>query len=248
MRHIGCFLHIVVIGTVAAGLASCDKPKEELPSAPPGNKNFVWRAPVAPEDNSLTPLPGSSLLTMKTKNIDQVFRPDIPVELTKSLSRYRATRDADERSDIVQDVAALGTSGPEAVAIADTLGQMFAMEQDEDIKTDILNDLAQLETPSAFDQIMKGVDSGQPEAVQEAAKDALVDFINTLAMGDEPHAFDQIIRGLDPKFPEEVRQAAVDALGILGDARAVPVLQPLLADDSPEIRESAQTALEVLAN
>jgi HEAT repeat protein len=45
-----------------------------------------------------------------------------------------------------------------------------------------------------------------------------------------------------------VRENAIDELGELGQPEAIPYLQPLLNDEHPDVRQAAETAIEVLTS
>jgi len=72
------------------------------------------------------------------------------------------------------------------------------------------------------------------------------DILGELGDLDDPSAFDQIAQALDQHQPDEVRIAAIEALDSLGDKRAIPLLQPLLADRDGEVRGAAQTVTDSL--
>lgn len=62
--------------------------------------------------------------------------------------------------------------------------------------------------------------------------------------GEMEAKFPTVVAALRPEQPREVRDAAIDALAVLDDPRALQMLQSLMADADPEIRESAREALE----
>ena len=51
----------------------------------------------------------------------------------------------------------------------------------------------------------------------------------------------------DPTEHVMVRHEAAEALGAIGDRRARPILQSFLTDDLPEVAESCEVALDLLA-
>lgn len=58
-------------------------------------------------------------------------------------------------------------------------------------------------------------------------------------------SFQLLIEALnDPQFI--VRESALDELGELGRPEAIPHIQPYLADEHPDVRQAAQTAIENL--
>jgi hypothetical protein len=137
---------------------------------------------------------------------------DTPVQnldsrLQEALRNFHTTADKTDRTTMASDVAKLADAGIPKQQVASTLGYMFRDENSVEVKTDILDELGNL---------------------------------------DDPSAFDQIVRGLDRRQPDEVRSEAIDALDSLGDKRAIPVLQPLLADRDEDIRDAAQSAIDSL--
>ncbi len=59
---------------------------------------------------------------------------------------------------------------------------------------------------------------------------------------------EQVTAGLWPNQPLEVRDEAVAILKDVGDKRAIPTLQPLLADPDENIRDAARDAINSLNN
>ena len=63
---------------------------------------------------------------------------------------------------------------------------------------------------------------------------------------EDSAAFDVLVRAVDPALPKDVRAAAISALEDRQEARAIPVLQRLVNDSDPDIREAATEALQWL--
>jgi HEAT repeat protein len=80
----------------------------------------------------------------------------------------------------------------------------------------------------------------------ENSVEVKTDILDELGDLGDPSAFDQIVQGLDQHQPDEVRTDAIQALDTLGDKRAIPLLQPLLADRDEDVRDAAQTATDSL--
>lgn len=117
----------------------------------------------------------------------------------------------------------------------------YATATNRDTRLDIMMDIA--ETPSA-------------DAVRaltrlfeiETDGDLKVDLLDSL-LGIEGFKEEKLIMltmGARQGLPQEVRQSAIDGLIDLEDPRVVPVLNGLLNDPDPEIREGAQDALEMI--
>lgn len=117
----------------------------------------------------------------------------------------------------------------------------YASATNRDARLDIMMDIA--ETPGA-------------EAVRaltrlfeiETDGDLKVDLLDSL-LGIDGFKEEKLIMltmGARQGLPQEVRQSAIDGLIDLDDSRVIPVLNGLLNDSDPEIREGAQDALEML--
>jgi hypothetical protein len=137
---------------------------------------------------------------------------DTPVQnldsrLQDALRNFHTASDRIARSTMATDMAKLADAGVPKQQVASALGYMFRDENSVQVKSDILDELSDL---------------------------------------DDPSAFDQVVQGLDPHQPDEVRTAAIQALDSLGDKRAIPLLQPLLADRDGDVRDAAQTATDSL--
>jgi HEAT repeat protein len=141
------------------------------------------------------PLPGA----IPVQNLD--FR------LQDVLRNFHATGDRLQRSALAVAMVKLADDGVPKSQIASGLGYLFQDENSVEVKTDILNELGNLEDPSAYNQIVAGLDRSQP---------------------DEIHA------------------AAIEELGFSGDKRAIPLIQPFLADRDQDVRSAAQLAIDSL--
>ncbi len=84
-------------------------------------------------------------------------------------------RPGPEVGDRHGDTQAGGAGVPEP-QIASALGDLFRDENSVDVKTDILNELGNLEDPSAYDQIVAGLDQHQSDEVHTAAIEELDDL------------------------------------------------------------------------
>jgi len=76
-------------------------------------------------------------------------------------------------------------------------------------------------------------------------KNSILDELS--ALGDSS-VLEQVTVGLSPSQPLEVRDEAISILQELGDKRAIPTLQPLLADPDENIRDAARDAINSLNN
>jgi hypothetical protein len=117
----------------------------------------------------------------------------------------------------------------------------YASATNRDTRLDIMMDIA--ETPGA-----DSVRTLTRLFEVETDGDLKVDLIDSL-LGIEGFKEEKLIMltmGARQGLPTEVRQSAIDGLIDLDDARVIPVLNGLLNDADPDIREGAQDALEML--
>jgi hypothetical protein len=107
-----------------------------------------------------------------------------------------------------------------------------------------------------LDIIMDITENPSAEAVQTLARlfdvetdpELKVDLLDSL-LGIEGFKDEKLVlltKGAAPGLPNDVRQSAIDGLIDLDDRRVIPVLNGLLNDPDPEIREGAKDALELL--
>jgi HEAT repeat protein len=106
-------------------------------------------------------------------------------------------------------MAKLADAGVPKPQIASGLGYLFRDENSVEVKTDILNELGNLEDPSAYDQIVAGLDQHQPDEVHTAAIEALD------SLGDKRAI--PLIQPFLTDRDEDVRNAAQSATDSLKD-------------------------------
>jgi hypothetical protein len=139
---------------------------------------------------------------------------DIPVQnldsrLQDMLRSFHTTGDRVQRSAIATEMAKLADAGVPKPQIASALGYLFRNENSADVKTDILNELGNLEDPSAYDQIVAGLDQHQPDEVHTAAIEELD------SLGDKRAI--PLIQPFLTDRDEDVRNAARSATDSLND-------------------------------
>ena len=96
--------------------------------------------------------------------------------LQDMLRSSHTTGDRAQRSAMATGMAKLADAGVPKPQIASALGYLFRDENSTDVKVDILNELGNLEDPSAYDQIVAGLDQRQPDEVHSAAIEELDDL------------------------------------------------------------------------
>src|ERR1017187_9937332 len=135
--------------------------------------------------------------------------PNLDSRLQDMLRTIHTTGDRVQRSAKVTELAKLADAGVPKPQIASGLGYLFRDENSTEVKADILNELGNLEDPSAYDQVVAGLDQHQPDEVHTAAIEALD------SLGDK-----RAIPLLQPFLTdrdEDVRNAAQSAIDSLKD-------------------------------
>jgi hypothetical protein len=99
--------------------------------------------------------------------------PNLDSRLQDMLRNFHTTGDRDQRSALAADMAKLAEAGVPKPQIASALGSLFRDETSVEVKTDILNELGNLEDPSAYNAIVAGLDRHQPDEVHAAAIEEL---------------------------------------------------------------------------
>ena len=135
--------------------------------------------------------------------------PNLDPRLQDMLRNFHTTGDRAQRSAIATEMAKLADTGVPKPQIADALGHLFRDENSVDVKTDILNELGNLEDSSAYDQLVAGLDPHQPDEIHTAAIEEL-DFL-----GDKRAI--PLIQPFLTDRDEEVRKAAQSAIDSLND-------------------------------
>jgi HEAT repeats len=139
---------------------------------------------------------------------------DVPVQnldsrLQSMLRSFHTTGDRVQRSAMATEMVKLADAGIPKPQIASALGYLFRDENSTDVKTEILNELGNLEDPSAYDQVVAGLDQHQPDEVHTAAIEALD------SLGDKRAI--PLIQPFLTDRDEDVRTAAQSATDSLND-------------------------------
>jgi len=139
---------------------------------------------------------------------------DIPLQnldsrLQDMLRNFHTTGDRVQRSAMVTEMAKLVDAGVPKLQVASALGDLFRDENSVEVKTDILNELGNLEDPSAYDQTVAGLGQHQPDEVHRAAIEALDSLGNKRAI--------PLIQPFLTDRDEDVRNAAQSAIDSLND-------------------------------
>jgi HEAT repeat protein len=134
---------------------------------------------------------------------------DLDSRLQEALRNFHTTSDRVARSTTASDMAKLADAGVPKQQVASALGYMFRDENSVEVKTDILGELGDLGDPSAFDQIVAGLDQHQPDEVRTAAIQALD------SLGDKRAL--PLLQPLLSDRDQDIRDAAQTATDSLND-------------------------------
>ena len=187
-------------------------------------------AATAPGTEQIPPLPGST--TVGRSTVAVVGTPSNRTAHMPWTNRPGMTPAAISRAD---------TNDLPEVRPLPVLEKDYASATNRDSRLDIMMDIA--ETPGA-----DSVRALTRLFEIETDGDLKVDLLDSL-LGIEGFKEEKLIMltmGARQGLPQEVRQSAIDGLIDLDDPRVIPVLNGLLNDSDPEIREGAQDALEML--
>lgn len=129
--------------------------------------------------------------------------------LQEALRNFHKSTDKVDRSTTASDVAKLADAGVPKQQIASALGYMLRDENSVEVKTDILDELGNLDDPAAFDQIVQALDQHQPDEVRKAAVEALDSLGDKRAIA--------VLQPLLTDRDEDIRDAAQSATDSLND-------------------------------
>jgi hypothetical protein len=201
MRHMHNILKLCAPAVAAALLTACSKP--EKTSTPPPEPPPTVSQPASPASPA-TPATAKPPVTAPVPRATP-GKSSHPAEEAAALEReYVANPDFSARVETIYKLTDAGT--PEAIA---SLGRLFQMEKDNDLKTEILDSLFDIDGQDNNKAALLGfaVSPSQPKEVRESAIDALEDI-------DAKYAL-PILQGLLADPDEEIRDAAKDAIEML---------------------------------
>jgi|SRR5579862_6410181 len=134
--------------------------------------------------------------------------------LQAALKQYASLDGNNERSALVDDVANLTDDDVPVREVVEALGVMFHQERSIEVKTEILNNLLNLDDPASYELIVQGVDSNQPQELRKTAIAVLGDYDDSWAVP----TLQQLLSDGDA----EIRQAAQQALAQKTDPTTGP--------------------------
>lgn len=234
------FLVLACLIWVAIGCGNETESPESAAPAPRPTANQATSAKAPP------PLPSP-------RPTQTVKKPLIPARartegLADLVQQYQSLGGrSEERAQVIADVAAkAGNKNAPVTQVVDALVNMLRMENDVDLKVQIVSELSLLEHPAALHPLLSYAGPGQPPEVQEAAIDGADTLLTDLAFTEDHAMLEPIIKATGSQYPAAVRESAISALEDLDDDRAIPALQNLVKDPDPEISRAAQAALDWL--
>jgi hypothetical protein len=200
MRDIKKILTTLAVAVLIAG---CSKQEEAPPPASPKTEQPKSAAPA-------TTAKPAAVAPTGTVPPPAVTTSGTPAQEAAALeTAYVSNPDFSARVETIYKLTDSGT--PEAIA---SLGRLFHMEKDNDLKTEILDALfdidGQDEKKAAL--LAAGAGADQPKDVRESAIDGLEDI-------DAKHAL-PILQALATDPDEEIRDLAKDAIESLQTAEA----------------------------
>jgi len=176
-------------------------PRPPSPLPQPGREQ---RSEPVPADQGPPVLPLRANSTNMSDMAQTLLIQHLHPQLQAALKQYPSLDSKNERSALADDVANLVDDDVPVPEVVEALGVMFHQERTVEVKTDILNNLLNLEDPSSYQLIIQGLDPNQPQEVRTAAISVLGGYDDSWAVP----TLQQLLSDSDA----EIRQAAQDAL------------------------------------
>jgi hypothetical protein len=153
------------IAAPAQSVADAGGSHEEINQGVADNSNAEQQTSVESQAEASPPAASALPSDIRVQDLDS--------RLQEALANFHKAADKIDRSTVAIDVAKLADAGVPKPQIASTLGYMLRDENSVEVKTDILNQLGDLDDPAAFDQIVPALDQRPPDEVRTAAIEAL---------------------------------------------------------------------------
>jgi hypothetical protein len=226
-------LLVVLCGGIA-GLIAFSKLRSK-DTAPAGDSRPIETAPA------VNPPPKAGLANSANKT-SRTGEGTVPVAGTPpNIAAQQGTSAVDPKPAVKPLTLAPLMDDPPITKPVPVLEKDYATATNRDTRLDIMMDIAESPGPEAVKALTR---------LFEAETDAelKIDLLDSL-LGIDGYKDEKLIMltmGARPGLPSDVRQSAIDGLIDLEDPRAVPILNGLLNDPDPEIREGAKDALEIL--
>jgi HEAT repeat protein len=210
MRKIHAILKLsAMTAGVAMMVAACSKSEENPPPEPPVTP--ARSEPSKPAPSAAKPSETSAPKSTAVAPTAPAPASDAAQVAATLENAYISNPDFNSRVEQIYKLTDAGT--PEAIA---SLGRLFHMEKDNDLKVEILDSLfdidGQDERKAAL--LSAGAGADQPKEVRESAIDGLEDI--------EPKYALPILQALLGDPDEDIRDAAKDAIETLQSQQATP--------------------------
>ena len=191
---------------LAVMLAGCSKSEPETPAPAPAPKTEAKKPAQMPPPTSPTVTPPTTAFKSLPKVTDEGEENVPALE-----NAYISTPDFTARVEAIYRLADVGS--PEAIS---SLGRLFQMEKDPDLKTEILDSLFDIDGHDQLKAALLAAGAGtdQPKEVRQSAVDGLEDIKPEIAI--------PILRALTSDQDEEIRESAKDAIEMLQDMQSMP--------------------------
>jgi hypothetical protein len=163
-----------------------------------------------------------------------------PPDAVASVRPPRMTPRPGEDRSILYEMLGPPTTAAAAMQQAVQLQQEYQTETEFLPRVEIIYRLADASTPQA-----RGVLSSL--FFRERNVDLRVQMVSALPFidsGDLNLSVPILQEALRPTQPRELREAGLDTIQALNDPQTLPLLQPLLNDQDPELRETAAQTIE----
>ena len=178
--------------------------EQHNPSASPGPDHEQPKAESSPIDVGPPVLPVQATSTNVADTAQTLLIQHLNPKLQTALKQYATLDNNDARSSLADDVANLVDEDVPVHEVVEALGVMFHQERSVEVKTDILNNLLNLDDPASYQLLVQGADPNQPQEVRKAAIEVLGNYDDSWAVP----TLQQLVSDGDA----EIRQAAQDAL------------------------------------
>jgi hypothetical protein len=129
----------------------------------------------------------------------------------------------------------------DATKAATDLESSYVSNPDFSVRVQVIYKLSDLATPEAISALGRVFQTEKDPDLRTEVLDSLYDIDGL----DDKKAV-VLAAGAAADQPKEVRESAIDGLGDIDAKQALPILQALLNDPDPEIREAAKDAIEQL--
>jgi hypothetical protein len=223
----GLIIAIVLLSLALAALLFVPKPQPQPSLAQATNQI------------GLNPLPDTpnTVPTMRTQTV-AAHSPTTNVTTTVNVRRPNANLVG---TNVAGQAVNPAANVPEAPKTLPEMEKAYLSTTNRDSRLDLMMDISEAPTADAVKTLTRLFEA-------ESDPDMKVDLIDSL-LGIDGFKDEKLIMltlAIRQGLPNDVRESAIDGLIDLEDQRGVALLNGLLNDPDPQIRQSAQDAIELL--